>query len=108
MALPEFTMRGLLESGAHFGHQTHRWNPKMAPFIFGARNNIHIIDLAQSVPLLHQALVKISDVVAGGGRFRFVGTKRQASEFIAWTAKHSAQFFINRRWLGCRRTNWKT
>ena len=80
MALPAFNMRQLLEAGVHFGHQSHRWNPKMAPFIFGARNNIHIIDLAQTVPLLHQALVKVSDVVAGGGRVLFVGTKRQASE----------------------------
>ena len=83
MALPEFTMRGLLKSGAHFGHQSHRWNPKMAPFIFGARNNIHIIDLAQTVPLLHQALKVISDTVARGGRVLFVGTKRQAQDAIA-------------------------
>src|SRR5262247_3913272 len=81
--LPAYTMRQLLEAGVHFGHQNHRWNPKMAPFIFGARNNIHIIDLAQSVPLLHQALLKVSDVVAQGGRVLFVGTKRQASEGIA-------------------------
>ena len=80
MALPEFTMRGLLEAGAHFGHQSHRWNPKMAPYIFGARNNIHIIDLAQTVPLLHQALKTVSDTVAKGGRVLFVGTKRQAQE----------------------------
>ena len=108
MALPAFNMRQLLEAGCHFGHQSHRWNPKMAPFIFGARNNIHIIDLAQSVPLLHQALVKISDVVAGGGRVLFVGTKRQASEGIADAAKRSAQYFINHRWLGGTLTNWKT
>ena len=78
MALPEFSMRQLLEAGAHFGHQTHRWNPKMAPFIFGARNDIHIIDLTQTVPLLHQALQAVRDVAAGGGRVLFVGTKRQA------------------------------
>jgi small subunit ribosomal protein S2 len=108
MALPAFTMRQLLEAGCHFGHQSHRWNPKMAPFIFGARNNIHIIDLAQTVPLLHQALVKVSDVVAGGGRVLFVGTKRQASEGIADAAKRSAQYFINHRWLGGTLTNWKT
>ena len=82
MALPDFTMRGLLEAGAHFGHQSHRWNPKMAPYIFGARNNIHIIDLAQTVPLLHQALKTVSDTVAKGGRVLFVGTKRQAQEQI--------------------------
>jgi small subunit ribosomal protein S2 len=108
MALPEFTMRGLLESGAHFGHQSHRWNPKMAPFIFGARNNIHIIDLAQTVPLLHQALKAISDTVARGGRVLFVGTKRQAQDVIADAAKSSAQYYINSRWLGGMLTNWKT
>jgi small subunit ribosomal protein S2 len=108
MALPEFTMRGLLESGAHFGHQSHRWNPKMAPFIFGARNNIHIIDLAQTVPLLHQALKAISDTVARGGRVLFVGTKRQAQDVIADAAKRSAQYYINSRWLGGMLTNWKT
>jgi small subunit ribosomal protein S2 len=108
MALPAFNMRQLLEAGCHFGHQSHRWNPKMAPYIFGARNNIHIIDLAQSVPLLHQALVKVSDVVSGGGRVLFVGTKRQASEAIADAAKRSAQYFINHRWLGGTLTNWKT
>jgi len=108
MALPDFTMRGLLESGAHFGHQSHRWNPKMGPYIFGARNNIHIIDLAQTVPLLHQALKAISDTVARGGRVLFVGTKRQAQEQIADAAKRSAQYYINSRWLGGMLTNWKT
>jgi small subunit ribosomal protein S2 len=108
MALPDFTMRGLLEAGAHFGHQSHRWNPKMEPFIFGARNNIHIIDLAQTVPLLHQALKAVSDTVARGGRILFVGTKRQAQEAIAAAAKRSAQYYINSRWLGGMLTNWKT
>jgi len=108
MALPAFNMRQLLEAGCHFGHQSHRWNPKMAPYIFGARNNIHIIDLAQTVPLLHQALVKVSDVVAAGGRVLLVGTKRQASEAIAEAAKRSAQYYINHRWLGGTLTNWKT
>ena len=108
MALPEFTMRQLLEAGVHFGHQAHRWNPKMAPYIFGARNGVHILDLAQSVPLLHQALVAIRDVVAAGGRVLFVGTKRQASEPIAAAARQSAQYFINQRWLGGTLTNWKT
>jgi small subunit ribosomal protein S2 len=106
--LPAYNMRQLLEAGVHFGHQSHRWNPKMAPFIFGSRNNIHIIDLAQTVPLLHQALVKISDVVAGRGRVLFVGTKRQASDAIAEAAKRSAQYYINHRWLGGTLTNWKT
>ena len=108
MALPDFTMRGLLESGAHFGHQSHRWNPKMAPYIFGARNNIHIIDLAQTVPLLHQALKAVSDTVASGGRVLFVGTKRQAADLIAESAKRSAQYYVNSRWLGGMLTNWKT
>ncbi|MEZ5907405.1 MAG: 30S ribosomal protein S2 [Hyphomicrobiaceae bacterium] len=108
MALPQFSMRQLLEAGVHFGHQSHRWNPKMGPFIFGSRNNIHIIDLAQTVPLLHQALVSVSDVVAKGGRVLFVGTKRQASDAIADSAKRCAQYFINHRWLGGTLTNWKT
>jgi small subunit ribosomal protein S2 len=108
MALPAFNMRQLLEAGCHFGHQAHRWNPKMAPFIYGARNNIHIVDLAQTVPLLHQALVKISDTVAKGGRVLFVGTKRNASEGIADAAKRSAQYYMNHRWLGGTLTNWKT
>jgi small subunit ribosomal protein S2 len=108
MALPDFTMRQLLEAGVHFGHQTHRWNPKMAPFIFGARNGIHIIDLAQSVPMLHQALLAVRDTVAAGGRVLFVGTKRQASDPIADAAKRCAQYFINHRWLGGTLTNWKT
>jgi small subunit ribosomal protein S2 len=108
MALPDFTMRGLLETGAHFGHQSHRWNPKMAPYIFGVRNNIHVIDLAQTVPLLHQALKAVSDTVARGGRVLFVGTKRQAQEQIADAAKRSAQYYINSRWLGGMLTNWKT
>jgi small subunit ribosomal protein S2 len=108
MALPAFNMRQLLEAGVHFGHQSHRWNPKMAPFIYGARNNIHIVDLTQTVPMLHQALVKVSDTVAGGGRVLFVATKRQASEAIADAAKRSAQYFMNHRWLGGTLTNWKT
>jgi small subunit ribosomal protein S2 len=108
MALPAFNMRQLLEAGCHFGHQAHRWNPKMASFIFGARNNIHIIDLAQSTPMLHQALVQVSDTVAKGGRVLFVGTKRTASEAISEAAKRSAQYYINHRWLGGTLTNWKT
>ena len=108
MALPEFSMRSLLEAGAHFGHQTHRWNPKMDRYIFGSRSNIHIIDLSQSIPLLHQALVKVREVAAAGGRVLFVGTKRQASEIIADSAKRSAQYYVNSRWLGGMMTNWKT
>ncbi len=108
MSLPDFTMRQLLEAGVHFGHQTHRWNPKMAPFLFGARNNIHIIDLAQTVPMLHQALKAVSDTVANGGRVLLVGTKRQATESVADGARRSAQYFVNARWLGGMLTNWKT
>ncbi|MDN2564710.1 30S ribosomal protein S2 [Aquibium sp. A9E412] len=108
MALPDFSMRQLLEAGVHFGHQTHRWNPKMAPYIYGARNNVHIIDLSQTVPLLHQALTVVSDTVANGGRLLFVGTKRQASEIVADAAKRSAQYYVNARWLGGMMTNWKT
>jgi len=108
MALPDFSMRQLLEAGAHFGHQAHRWNPKMQQFIFGTRNNIHIIDLAQTVPMLHRALQAVSDTVANGGRVLFVGTKRQASELVADAAKRSAQYYVNSRWLGGMLTNWKT
>jgi small subunit ribosomal protein S2 len=106
--MPTFTMRQLLESGAHFGHQTHRWNPKMAPFLFGVRNNIHIIDLTQTVPMLHHALQAAREVAANGGRILFVGTKRQASDIIAEAARRSAQYYVNHRWLGGTLTNWKT
>jgi small subunit ribosomal protein S2 len=108
MALPDFSMRQLLEAGAHFGHQSHRWNPKMSQYIFGTRNNIHIIDLAQTVPMLYRALQAVSDTVAKGGRVLFVGTKRQASDAIADSAKRSAQYYVNSRWLGGMLTNWKT
>jgi small subunit ribosomal protein S2 len=108
MALPDFTMRQLLEAGVHFGHQTHRWNPKMRNYIYGSRNGIHIIDLSQTVPLLHQALVTVADSVAKGGRVLFVGTKRSAAEQVADAAKRSAQYYVNSRWLGGTLTNWKT
>ena len=108
MALPDFTMRQLLEAGVHFGHQSHRWNPKTGSYIFGTRNNIHIIDLAQSVPMLHRALQAVSDTAAKGGRILFVGTKRQAQDAIADAAKRSAQYYVNSRWLGGTLTNWKT
>ncbi len=108
MALPEFSMRQLLEAGVHFGHQTHRWDPKMKSYIFGDRNGIHIIDLSQTVPLLHQALVKVRDVVAGGGRVLFVGTKRQAQAPVAEAAVRCAQYYMNVRWLGGTMTNWET
>ena len=108
MALPEFSMRSLLEAGAHFGHQTHRWNPKMERYIFGSRSNIHIIDLSQSIPLLHQALVAVRDVAAKGGRVLFVGTKRQAADPVAEAAQRCAQYYMNNRWLGGTLTNWRT
>ena len=108
MALPTYTMRHLLEAGVHFGHHTRRWNPKMAPYIFGARNGIHIIDLEQTVPMLHQGLQAIRDVVAGGGRVLLVGTKRQAQEPVAEAAKRCGQYYVNYRWLGGMLTNFKT
>jgi len=108
MALPEFSMRTLLEAGAHFGHQTHRWNPKMERYIFGSRSNIHIIDLSQSMPLMHQALVAVREVAAKGGRVLFVGTKRQAAGPVAEAATRCAQYYMNNRWLGGTLTNWRT
>lgn len=108
MALPDFSVRQLLEAGVHFGHQKHRWNPKMERFIFGTRNNIHILDLSQTVPMLYQALQLVSDVVADGGRVLFVGTKRQAAPIVAAAAEQSAQYFVNSRWLGGMLTNWQT
>jgi len=108
MALPDFTMRQLLEAGVHFGHQTHRWNPKMKRYIYGDRSNIHIIDLSKTVPLLHQALVKVRETVGKGGRVLFVGTKRQAAEPVAEAAQRCAQYYINHRWLGGTLTNWAT
>lgn len=108
MALPDFSMRQLLEAGVHFGHQTHRWNPRMRQYIYGDRNGIHIMDLTQTVPLLHQALVAVRDCVAKGGRVLFVGTKRQAQAPIADAATRSAQYFMNHRWMGGTLTNWAT
>jgi len=106
--LPTYTMRQLLEAGVHFGHHTRRWNPKMQPYIFGARNGIHIVDLEQTVPMLHQGLQAIRDAVAGGGRVLLVGTKRQAQEPIAEAAKRCGQYYVNYRWLGGMLTNFKT
>ncbi len=108
MSLPAFNMRELIEAGVHFGHKTKRWNPRMAPFIFGTRNDIHIIDLGKTVPLLHQALTAVHDVVAQNGRILFVGTKRQATEHVAEAAKRCGQYYINQRWLGGLLTNWNT
>jgi small subunit ribosomal protein S2 len=108
MTMPTFTLRQLLEAGVHFGHHTRRWNPRMAPFIFGVRNGVHIIDLEQTSPLLHRALQAVREVVAGGGRVLFVGTKRQASDKIAEAARRCGQYYVNHRWLGGMLTNWKT
>src|SRR5687768_12830745 len=108
MPMPSFTMRQLLEAGVHFGHHTRRWNPKMQPYIFGVRNGVHIIDLEQSVPMLHRAMTAVRDVVAGGGRVLFVGTKRQAQDKVADAASRCGQYYVNHRWLGGMLTNWKT
>ncbi|MDF3605419.1 30S ribosomal protein S2 [Paracoccus sp. DMF-8] len=108
MALPDFSMRQLLEAGVHYGHQTQRWNPRMAPYIYGDRNGIHIIDLTQTATMLEQALKVVRDTVAKGGRILFVGTKRQAQRPIAEAAEKSAQYYMNHRWLGGTLTNWKT
>ncbi|MDQ2893990.1 MAG: 30S ribosomal protein S2 [Pseudomonadota bacterium] len=108
MAAPVVTMQQLIETGAHFGHQTHRWNPKMKPYLFGDRNGVHIIDLSQTVPLFARALEFVSSAVAGGGKVLFVGTKRQAQDAVADAARRSGQHFVNHRWLGGMLTNWKT
>lgn len=108
MAVPEFTMRQLLEAGVHFGHHTRRWNPKMRKYIFGVRNGVHILDLQQTQPMLHTALTEIRNIVSKGGRILFVGTKRQAQETIAESAKRCGQYYVNQRWLGGMLTNWKT
>ena len=108
MALPEFSMRQLLEAGVHYGHQTARWNPKMGEYIYGDRNGIHILDLTQTVPLLDAALKLVRDTVAKGGRILFVGTKRQAQKPVAEAAEKCAQYYMNHRWLGGTLTNWQT
>lgn len=108
MTVPAFSMRELLEAGVHFGHHPRRWNPKMGPFIFGVRNNVHIVDLEKTVPLLKDALSLINEVVVGGGRVLFVGTKRQASGVVAEAAKRCGQYYVNHRWLGGMLTNWRT
>ena len=106
--LPTISMRQLIEAGVHFGHQTHRWNPKMAPYIYGDRNNIHIIDLRETVPMLQRALLAMREIVVGGGRVLFVGTKRQASDAVQQAAQRCGQYYVNHRWLGGMLTNWKT
>ncbi|MEK9936022.1 MAG: 30S ribosomal protein S2 [Rhodobiaceae bacterium] len=108
MSLPSFSMRQMLEAGVHFGHSTRRWNPRMKPFIFGERNKIHILDLQQTVPMLHAALKALSDVTSRGGRVLFVGTKRAAADKIAETARNCGQYYVNHRWLGGMMTNWAT
>jgi small subunit ribosomal protein S2 len=108
MAMPEFSLRQLLEAGVHFGHHTRRWNPRMAPYLFGVRNQVHIIDLQQTVPMLDRALRAVRDVTASGGRVLFVGTKRAAADYVADAAKRCGQYYVNHRWLGGMLTNWKT
>ena len=108
MSLPTFTMRQLLEAGVHFGHHTRRWNPKMEPYIFGKRNNIHIINLEKTVPMLYEALEAIQSIAKNGGKFLFVGTKRSASDLIAQAATNCGQYYVNHRWLGGMLTNWET
>jgi small subunit ribosomal protein S2 len=108
MAMPDFSLRQLLEAGVHFGHHTRRWNPRMAPYLFGVRNQVHVIDLQQTVPLLDRALRAVRDVTAAGGRVLFVGTKRAAAEYVAEAAKRCGQYYVNHRWLGGTLTNWKT
>ncbi len=108
MAIPTFTMRQLLEAGIHFGHNTRRWNPKMKQYIFGERNNVHIIDLQQTVPMLYTAMTAVQQIVAKGGRVLFVGTKRQAAEPVKAAAERCGQYYVNHRWLGGMLTNWKT
>ncbi|WP_191085081.1 30S ribosomal protein S2 [Roseococcus microcysteis] len=108
MAMPEVSLRQLLEAGVHFGHHTRRWNPRMAPYIFGVRNQVHILDLQQTVPMLERALRVVRDTVAGGGRVLFVGTKKSAAEYVAEAATRCGQYYVNHRWLGGMLTNWKT
>ena len=108
MAMPDVTLRGLLEAGVHFGHHTRRWNPRMAPYIFGVRNQVHILDLQQTVPMMERALRAIRDVVAGGGRVLMVGTKKAAADYVAESANRCGQYYVNHRWLGGMLTNWKT
>ncbi len=108
MAMPDVTLRGLLEAGVHFGHHTRRWNPRMAPYIFGVRNQVHILDLQQTVPMLDRALRAIREVVAGGGRVLMVGTKKAAADYVAESAQRCGQYYVNHRWLGGMLTNWKT
>jgi small subunit ribosomal protein S2 len=108
MAMPDVTLRGLLEAGVHFGHHTRRWNPRMSPYIFGVRNQVHILDLQQTVPMMERALRAIRDVVAGGGRVLMVGTKKAAAEYVAESSARCGQYYVNHRWLGGMLTNWKT
>lgn len=108
MSLPTFTLRSMVEAGCHFGHSTRRWNPRMAPFLYGVRDGVHIIDLQQTVPMLYRAMEKAREVTSAGGRVLFVGTKRQAQEVVAEAARKCGQYYVNHRWLGGMLTNWKT
>ncbi|GGJ16357.1 30S ribosomal protein S2 [Neoroseomonas lacus] len=108
MAMREVSLRALLEAGVHFGHHTRRWNPRMAPYIFGIRNQVHILDLQQTVPMMERALKAVRDTVAAGGRVLFVGTKKAAADYVAESAARCGQYYVNHRWLGGMLTNWKT
>ncbi len=104
----KFTMQQLLDAGVHFGHKTMRWDPRMAPYIYGERNGVHIIDLQKTVPLLYRALEKAQDVAKSGGKILFVSTKRQASNIVKEAAELCGQYYVNHRWLGGMLTNWST
>ena len=108
MTLPTFTLRQMVEAGVHFGHHARRWNPSMAPYIYGKKDNIHIIDLQKTYPMLYTALNAAREVAAQGGKILFVGTKRQAQDLIKENAERCGQYYVNHRWLGGMLTNWKT
>ena len=108
MTLPTFTLRQLVEAGVHFGHHARRWNPQMAPYIYGKKDNVHIIDLQKTYPMLYTAMAVARDVAAKGGKVLFVATKRQAQEIVKESAERCGQYYVNYRWLGGMLTNWKT
>ena len=108
MTIPTFTLRQMVEAGVHFGHHARRWNPQMAPFIYGKKDNVHIIDLQKTYPMFYNALNAVREVAAQGGKILFVATKRQAQEIIKENAARCGQYYVNYRWLGGMLTNWKT
>ena len=108
MAIPQFTLRQMVEAGVHFGHHARRWNPQMAPYIYGKKDNIHIIDLQKTYPMLYTALAAARDIAAQGGKVLFVGTKRQAQDIVKENAERCGQYYVNHRWLGGMLTNFTT